>query len=352
MALTEKSRRPRSSSILGRTHLRQRARHARSARVGPSRYPRARVRVPSGVAPPSSEAVPNARVDHEVPARLLREPSARRRCRRLSTTRSRSGDWSATRARASRSRTKPPDDVRPHAPAPRRACPPCAAARASPRPRAPGGARASRRATRRQTRGGSIDTHDRGGRHARAPWRRRPAGVASRRSRPRTAVTAGSPRDADVDPAPPPESPGGRPLEVVAARRRARGSATIMRGSGRAARPRAHGPPTSGARPRRHARVHEIGRARHRPAGSTCPGLGHGLAGPADRARVELAVHRAHGGRRQMRVDLRRRDVGVAQHRLHRAQVGAALEEMAREGMPQGVRRDRAAQPATASPRA
>ena len=41
-----------------------------------------------------------------------------------------------------------------------------------------------------------------------------------------------------------------------------------------------------------------------------------------------------------MRVDLRRRDVGVAQQLLHRAQVGAAIEQMAGKGMPQHVGRD------------
>ena len=41
-----------------------------------------------------------------------------------------------------------------------------------------------------------------------------------------------------------------------------------------------------------------------------------------------------------MRIDLRRRDVGVAKHGLHRTQVGAAFEEMRGEGMGQRVQRD------------
>ena len=41
-----------------------------------------------------------------------------------------------------------------------------------------------------------------------------------------------------------------------------------------------------------------------------------------------------------MGINLRRRDIGVAEHGLHRAQVGAAFEQMGRERMAQGVRRD------------
>ena len=66
-------------------------------------------------------------------------------------------------------------------------------------------------------------------------------------------------------------------------------------------------------------------------------GARHGSA-RLSRPRVELPVHRAQRARRQMRVDLRRRDVGVAEHRLHGAQVGAALEQMARERVAQHVR--------------
>src|SRR6185503_14811805 len=41
-----------------------------------------------------------------------------------------------------------------------------------------------------------------------------------------------------------------------------------------------------------------------------------------------------------MRVDLRGRDVGVAEQRLHRAQVGAVLQQMACEGVAQDVGAD------------
>src|SRR4029450_9315786 len=41
-----------------------------------------------------------------------------------------------------------------------------------------------------------------------------------------------------------------------------------------------------------------------------------------------------------MGVDLRRRDVGVAEELLHRAKIGATLEEMAGKGMTEDVRRD------------
>src|SRR6266850_2217844 len=39
-----------------------------------------------------------------------------------------------------------------------------------------------------------------------------------------------------------------------------------------------------------------------------------------------------------VRVDLRGRDVGVTEHLLHRPEVGAVLEEMRGEGMPENVR--------------
>src|SRR5260221_3319856 len=41
-----------------------------------------------------------------------------------------------------------------------------------------------------------------------------------------------------------------------------------------------------------------------------------------------------------MGVDLRGRDVGVAEQRLHDAQIGAVVQEMAGEGMAQHMRRD------------
>ena len=69
-------------------------------------------------------------------------------------------------------------------------------------------------------------------------------------------------------------------------------------------------------------------------------------AGHARRPRVELPVHVVDDARRQVRVDLGGRDVHVAEHRLHRPQIGAALEQVRREGVAQGVRRDRGASPA------
>jgi hypothetical protein len=41
-----------------------------------------------------------------------------------------------------------------------------------------------------------------------------------------------------------------------------------------------------------------------------------------------------------MGVDLRRRDVGVAEQQLHHAQVGAVVQQVGGEGMAQHVRRD------------
>src|ERR1700759_1537018 len=51
-------------------------------------------------------------------------------------------------------------------------------------------------------------------------------------------------------------------------------------------------------------------------------------------------VEGAQVAARQVRVDLGRADVGVAQHGLHGAQIGAALDEVGRERVPQLVRRD------------
>ena len=44
---------------------------------------------------------------------------------------------------------------------------------------------------------------------------------------------------------------------------------------------------------------------------------------------------------RDVGVDRRRRDVGVAEQHLHRAQVGAVVEQVRGEGMAQRVRRQR-----------
>jgi hypothetical protein len=42
-----------------------------------------------------------------------------------------------------------------------------------------------------------------------------------------------------------------------------------------------------------------------------------------------------------MGVDLGGRDVGMAEHRLHGAQVGAVLQQVGGEAVPQDVRRER-----------
>src|SRR5947207_1503192 len=53
---------------------------------------------------------------------------------------------------------------------------------------------------------------------------------------------------------------------------------------------------------------------------------------------MELVVNAPQALARDVGVDLRRRDVGVAEHRLERAQVGATFEQMRREGMAKDVR--------------
>ena len=68
------------------------------------------------------------------------------------------------------------------------------------------------------------------------------------------------------------------------------------------------------------------------------------------RARVGAEVLLADMRAVHVRVDLGRRDVGVAEHLLDGAQIGAALEEMGRERMAQGVGMQ--AVPADGAPRA
>src|SRR2546423_14152333 len=53
-----------------------------------------------------------------------------------------------------------------------------------------------------------------------------------------------------------------------------------------------------------------------------------------------LLVHPLQASARDVRVDLRRGDVGVAEHHLHGAQIGAMFEQMRGKRMPQHVRRD------------
>ena len=65
-----------------------------------------------------------------------------------------------------------------------------------------------------------------------------------------------------------------------------------------------------------------------------------GRGGAALGPRVEAAVDGAQVTARQVGVDLGGADVGVAEHRLHGAEVGAALDEVGRERVAQLVRRD------------
>src|SRR6266513_3854319 len=53
---------------------------------------------------------------------------------------------------------------------------------------------------------------------------------------------------------------------------------------------------------------------------------------------MELIIELLQPRPRDVRVDLRRRDVGVAEHHLDGAEIGAVLEQMGGERMPQHVR--------------
>src|SRR5260370_17089641 len=57
-------------------------------------------------------------------------------------------------------------------------------------------------------------------------------------------------------------------------------------------------------------------------------------------ARMERAMDLAQMAAREMRINLGGRDVAMAEHLLHRAQVSAALQQMSREAMAQRVRAD------------
>ena len=59
---------------------------------------------------------------------------------------------------------------------------------------------------------------------------------------------------------------------------------------------------------------------------------------------MESIVHRSQPRFEYVRVDLRRREVGVAEHQLNRAQIGAALEEVRSERVAQHMRADRSPQ--------
>src|SRR4051812_28389543 len=56
--------------------------------------------------------------------------------------------------------------------------------------------------------------------------------------------------------------------------------------------------------------------------------------------RVMLGVKRLQALACDMRIDLRGRDVGVAEKELDHPQVGAMVDEMRRKGVPQHVRRE------------
>ena len=58
-------------------------------------------------------------------------------------------------------------------------------------------------------------------------------------------------------------------------------------------------------------------------------------------ARMVLRVQRLQPLARDVGVDRRGRDVGVAEQHLHRAQVGAVVQQVGREGVAQRVRRQR-----------
>ena len=68
---------------------------------------------------------------------------------------------------------------------------------------------------------------------------------------------------------------------------------------------------------------------------SNCSILG---SGPSLLPRVELVVDRAQARLQHVRVNLRRRQIGVAQHHLDGPEIGAAFEQMRRERVPQHVR--------------
>src|SRR5947209_6029887 len=56
--------------------------------------------------------------------------------------------------------------------------------------------------------------------------------------------------------------------------------------------------------------------------------------------RMELLVDRSQILTIDVSVDLRRRDVGVAEHLLHGTEIGTALQQVRREGVAEGVRRN------------
>src|SRR5208337_5421631 len=72
---------------------------------------------------------------------------------------------------------------------------------------------------------------------------------------------------------------------------------------------------------------------RGRSLDSDLPGPGPGQRG----SWMECAMDLAQVAFREMGVNLRGRDVGMAEHLLHRAQIGAALQKMGREAVSERV---------------
>src|SRR5208283_1505040 len=68
--------------------------------------------------------------------------------------------------------------------------------------------------------------------------------------------------------------------------------------------------------------------------------VGTFLDARAGRARMKRAMDLAQVALREMRVNLRGRDIAVPQHLLHRTQIRAAFEQMGGEAMAQSVRAD------------
>ena len=60
---------------------------------------------------------------------------------------------------------------------------------------------------------------------------------------------------------------------------------------------------------------------------------------------MEAIVDGAQPRFQHVRVDLRRREIGVAEHHLNGAQIGAMFEQMRRERVAQDVRAEPARQP-------
>src|SRR3984957_19777118 len=58
------------------------------------------------------------------------------------------------------------------------------------------------------------------------------------------------------------------------------------------------------------------------------------------RKRVQVAHHRLGALVEHMRIDLRRRNIGVAEQVLHDAQIGAVLQQVAGESVTQDMRAD------------